>query len=94
MTNKEIIKAISRKTQIHIPLKKGHEQFTKGRLIGHLSYWISLDALRKGKHSKKFLNFWKNRDENYHREILTLFGIDIDSYQFEYPDNKLDLGLE
>ncbi|MEM8722502.1 MAG: hypothetical protein AAGE84_24955 [Cyanobacteria bacterium P01_G01_bin.39] len=92
MTNKEIIKAISQKTQIPIPVKKDCEQFTKGRLIGHLSYWISLAKLQYGKHSSKFDKFWEKQDENYHREILTLFEIDIDSYQFENPDNKLDLG--
>ena len=94
MTNKEIIDAISEKTQIYILKKQGCEQFTKGRLIEHLSYWISLAVLQRGKHSEKFSNFWKKQEENYHREILTLFEIDIDSYQFKYPDNKLDLGLE
>ncbi|MEL6912630.1 MAG: hypothetical protein AAFO85_20925 [Cyanobacteria bacterium J06598_4] len=93
MTNKEIIKEISQKTQIHIPRKKGCEQFTKGRLIGHLSYWISFAMLQRGIHSKEFKNFWKKQEENYHREILTLFQIDLNSYQFEYPDNKLDLGI-
>lgn len=92
MTNKEIIKDISQQIQIHIPLSKGHEQFTKGRLIGHLSYWISLATLQRGWHSKKFLNFWKAQGETYHRQILTLFEININSYKFEYPDDNLDLG--
>ena len=93
MTNKEIIKAISQKTQIHIPCKQGCEKYTKGRLIGHLSFWISFALLKRGRNRKEFINFWKKQEENYHREIFTLFAININSYQFEYPDNKLDLGI-
>ena len=93
MTNKEIIKEISQKTQIHIPLHKECEQFTKGRLIGHLSFWISLAVLQRGRNTKKFRDFWQKQEENYHREILTLFEININTYQFKYPDNKLDLGI-
>ncbi|BAZ45913.1 hypothetical protein NIES4102_29410 [Chondrocystis sp. NIES-4102] len=93
MTNQEIIQSISNQIKIHIPLSKGYDKFSKGRLIGHLSYWISIATLQRGRHSKRFLDFWKNQKPEYHQGILILFEINIDAYEFENPDSKLDLGV-
>ena len=102
MSNKEIIIEAERKTGIkHILRATDYERFTKERMIEHLSYWILFNKLadhtEKSDHlrHKEFSKFWEELTEVHDRKLLSFYEIDIDSYEFKYPnENSSGIGLK